>query len=200
MPYNPDDRNPATSEPLDWSEISRRLDKTAQHDLAENSESRSAEILRERARALSTITGQVVRDDKDVRHFLVFHLAGGRYAIDLAQATEILNLQALTALPGAPPYVGGVINLRGSILMLVNLAKLYGLEREGIADLTKVIVIDQGNLKVGLLAESIEGICESSPNDIQPPVVAEAHIVGLIAGEIAILDVERLLGDKRLVG
>ncbi|OYW02490.1 MAG: chemotaxis protein CheW, partial [Acidobacteria bacterium 37-65-4] len=89
---------------------------------------------------------------------LEFSLAYERYALETSMIREVLPLRELTPLPCIPPFILGIINLRGQILAIVDLKRFFNLPANGLSDLNKVIVLRHRRLEVGILADAVMGV------------------------------------------
>lgn len=103
--------------------------------------------------------------------FLTFTLAGEQYAVDVAQVREVLAEMELTRIPRMPEYLKGVINIRGSVVPVVDLRTKFGLpEGERTVD-TSVIVMDvesaAGSITVGCLADSVQEVVDISVDEVE---------------------------------
>lgn len=105
--------------------------------------------------------------------YLSFSLGGEDYALPALRIREIIEYEPITPLPGAPPSVRGVINLRGSVVPVVDLAVAFGLPSTVAAASTCVVVAElevAGEVcPLGLLADAVHRVLELSPADIEPP-------------------------------
>ena len=86
-----------------------------------------------------------------------FALAYEKYAIETAYIREIYPLKEFTPLPCTPPYVFGIINVRGQILSVIDIKKLFNLPDKGLGELNKVIILHLGDMEFGILADKIIG-------------------------------------------
>lgn len=91
------------------------------------------------------------------RRYLVARAAGQRVAIPLEDAREIITVRTLTRLPGAQPWVCGLLNLRGTVLTVADLSLRLG----GSASAGPVVVVEVGERKLGLRVERVEGVQRS---------------------------------------
>lgn len=133
-----------------------------------------------------------------------FQLASERYAVETVHVREVYALRELTPLPCTPPFVPGIINVRGQILAVIDLKQFFALPRQGLSDLNKVIIVHTADMDVGLLADAVSGARSVSLRDIQPalPVQAGGHadyIKGITRESVSILDVPRMLADPRII-
>jgi chemotaxis protein CheZ len=103
-----------------------------------------------------------------VQQYISFHLHTGEYGIPITKVREIINLPDITRIPQSPPYLTGIINLRGSVIPVVDLRKLIFVpesEKGG----TKIIVISSGRITFGLLVDGISGVISIDEAAIEPP-------------------------------
>jgi purine-binding chemotaxis protein CheW len=160
-------------------------------------------ILKERARVLA----QESEQDRRAGEFLdvvEFHLASETYAIEGAFVREVHPLKDLAPLPATPPFVLGIVNLRGQILSVVDLRIFFNLPVIGLGDLNKIIVIRDDRMEFGILADSIIGARSISRAAIQPPIptltgIGVEYLKGITVDGLIILDAQRILGDERII-
>ncbi|MCG9914932.1 MAG: chemotaxis protein CheW [Phenylobacterium sp.] len=108
-----------------------------------------------------------------------------RFAIDIQLVREIRGWTSSTPLPNAPDYVLGVINLRGAVLPVLNLAARLGLPASEARSSSVVIVVDLVGRTVGLLVDAVSDIINVGEGEIQPaPVIGAASSKGLARGMI----------------
>lgn len=140
----------------------------------------------------------------DAQEFVAFHVGSQTYCIDIMAVREIRGWTPATPLPHAPGYVRGVINLRGAVLPVVDLAARLALPIKEPTARHAVIVVQNESQVVGLLVEAVSNIMMVSPDAIQPtPEVASdlsrSFIKGIVAGEnevISVLVIKNLLPDS----
>jgi purine-binding chemotaxis protein CheW len=99
-----------------------------------------------------------------------FVLGGERYALDIQLAREIVEMIPITPIPRAPPYISGVINLRGEITNIMNLNTLLGLPPREIQENQKIIVLvpeaASGN-NVGVIVDEVTSVLQVAESDIE---------------------------------
>jgi purine-binding chemotaxis protein CheW len=101
--------------------------------------------------------------------YLSFEVSGEGYAIDIALTREIRGWTEPSAMPDTPNYELGVINLRGEMLPLIDLAARLGLASPEIHARSVIIVAEVNNMAVGLLVDSVSNIIALSADDMRPP-------------------------------
>jgi purine-binding chemotaxis protein CheW len=114
-------------------------------------------------------------DDKAAsrRQYLTFLLAHEEYAVDVLSVKEIIEYGDVTTVPGTPVHVRGVINLRGSVVPVVDLAVKLGREESPLSRRSCIVIVEtslQGERVVtGVVADAVNQVIEFSPEDIEPP-------------------------------
>ncbi len=162
-------------------------------------EERKKRILRERAAVLAR--KGPVRGEGAFAEVLTFGLGRERYAVGSLHVGEVFPLKERTALPCVPPFVAGIVNLRGQILPLVDLKVLFGLPSE--APGSFVVVLRSETAEMGLLVDPPLEV-RSLPLPLHPPLPTltgprGAYLLGLAEEDLALLDGARLLDDPALV-
>lgn len=101
--------------------------------------------------------------------YLSFEVSGEGYAIDIALTREIRGWTEPSPMPETPNYEIGVINLRGEMLPLIDLASKLGLPSPKIHERSVIIVAEVSDMPVGLLVDSVSNIIAPSQEDIRTP-------------------------------
>ena len=99
---------------------------------------------------------------------VVFKLGGEEYGIEISQVREIIRKRQITPVPRQPRYVEGVLNVRGTIIPVVNLKKRFGLPGDLTSQPHTIIVESSGGL-VGLLVEAVREVIRVPGDHIHPP-------------------------------
>lgn len=115
---------------------------------------------------------------------VVFQLGKEEYAIEVSQVREIINMVDITRMPNAPAFMKGVINLRGQVVAVIDLAERLNVEPTGQPD-RRVIVLELADSKVGMIVDFVSEVLripESSlePNPIVQPDPDAAAVKGVI--------------------
>ena len=100
---------------------------------------------------------------------LTFRLADQEYALDIMSVREIRGWTHATPLPHAPQYMKGVINLRGTVLPVMDLASRLGLPEREQNDRNVIIVVKHEDVMTGLLVDAVSDIVSVTGEDLQPP-------------------------------
>jgi purine-binding chemotaxis protein CheW len=123
-------------------------------------------------------------------HVLVV-VAGEHYALPVDSVSEVAEYGTVAPLPGAPASVLGVRNLRGNVLPVVDLASVFGIERNGAP--SRVAVVEHERLKAGLAVDSVTGV-ERLPDASEEVESRYLRGAALNAGAlIGVVDVPRVL-------
>jgi purine-binding chemotaxis protein CheW len=99
-----------------------------------------------------------------------FVLGGERYALDIQLAREIVEMIPITPIPRAPPYISGVINLRGEITNIMNLNTLLGLPPQEMRENQKIIVLvpdAASGSNVGIIVDEVTSVLQVAETDIE---------------------------------
>lgn len=202
----PDKKTPRTprAQAIDWTDINRRLDHlrlAIEGDWRPQPE-RVQEILRERARALAQPT-HVDSAPQQQLELLEFSLAHERYGIASACVREVYPLTDFTPVPCTPPFVLGIVNVRGEIVSVIDIRKFFGLPTSGITDLNKVIIIHNDAMLFGIVVDSILDVCRIALADLLPAAnisgIGASYLLGVTPERMAVIDVEKLLDDKKII-
>lgn len=132
---------------------------------------------------------------------LTFKLSDQEYSLDIMSVREIRGWTKATPLPHAPSYMRGVINLRGTVLPVMDLAERLGLPPRAHSDRNVIIVVKHEELITGLLVDAVSDIIALKESDLQPPPDATTQgtpttIKSLILNEdrmIRVLDLPNVL-------
>lgn len=143
--------------------------------------------------------------------YLTFVLDSEVFAVDVARVREILEYTAVTKVPKTRNYMRGVINLRGSVVPVVDMRVLFGLPEADTTVNTCIIVMEVAaegsSLIMGALADSVREVMELDPGQIEPaPKVGSRVKTDFISGMgkqgnefIMILDIDRMLPDEATI-
>lgn len=142
------------------------------------------------------------RGESPILQFVGFRLGDEDYAIAITKIQEIILMTPITRLPQAPPYIEGLINLRGSVIPIVNLRKRFGLPPREPDEETRTIVVNVGEKTIGCVVDSVTRVMRINRDQIQPPPpgvgdAANQHLAGLARrddGLLILLDIDKLFG------
>jgi purine-binding chemotaxis protein CheW len=144
-------------------------------------------------------------EDRRMSQYLRFQVAGGTYAVSLLRVKEIIEYRPLTVVPMTPTCVRGVLNLRGSVVPVIDLALRFGLPPAPVGKRTCVVIteasLDGTDAVIGLVADAVSEVLDLARDALSPapafgtPVPVE-YLQGLAQvgdGFVLLLDVDRVL-------
>ena len=113
-------------------------------------------------------------------------------------------MKELTPLPCTPPFVLGIVNVRGRILPVLDLKKFFDLPEKGLTDLHRIILVRGNDLELGLLADVIVGVRSIPADSLQPSLptltgVRSDYLKGVTAERLVVLDLARILADPKII-
>lgn len=190
---------------IDWRKVHARLDeaKRAVERVGSPTAQDARRILRERARALAGESGDEA-PAQDVLQVLEFVVAEEKYAVEAQYVREVHPLRDLTPLPGTPPFVLGIVNIRGIVFSVIDIKKFFDLPGRGLTDLDKVIVVADGGMALGILADRVVGTDSLPAGDLQPSLptlegIRDQYLKGVTGDRMVVLAADRLLSDPKIV-
>lgn len=139
--------------------------------------------------------------------YLSFSLGSEEYAVDILKVQEIRGYDAVTTIVNAPEFIKGVINLRGTIVPVVDMRIKFALGEVTYNEFTVVIVLNlEGGRVVGMVVDGVSEVMTLPPGDIRavPPmgsVVTTEYLTGLASvGErmIILIDIEKLMNSPEM--
>lgn len=159
------------------------------------------------ARKLDSAEATSRRVDSPIIQLVGFRLDNEDYAIAITKIQEIILMKPITRIPQVPHFIEGLINLRGSVIPIVNLRKRFGLPSHHVDDETRTIVVNIHDKTVGCIVDAVTQVMRINRDQIQPPplsvlAIAHQYIAGLARLEdrlLIILDIERLFDEHASV-
>ncbi len=148
---------------------------------------------------------QAVKGAEDaILQWVTFRLDNETYGINVMQVREVLRYTEIAPVPGAPPYVLGIINLRGNVVTVIDTRLRFGLMSTDVTDHTRIIVIETENQVVGILVDAVAEVVYLRQSEIEStPNVGNEETAKFIQGvchkndELLILiDLEKLMTEE----
>jgi purine-binding chemotaxis protein CheW len=151
-----------------------------------------------------------VSDITETRQYLTFKLGNEVFATDVAKVREVLDFTTITEIPRTPDFMSGVINLRGSVVPVVDLRLCLDMSKIEKTRNTCIVVVevvlDSESTVLGVLADSVEEVIDLEPEQIQPPPRLGTHIrTDFIKGMgkrdtqfVMILDIDRVFSAEEM--
>ncbi len=142
--------------------------------------------------------------------YLTFSLAGAEYGIGVLRVREIIEYGGVTRVPSTPPFIRGVINLRGSVVPVVDLASKFRLPESPVTKRTCIVIVETeaGGEKIvlGVLVDAVNQVVDLRPEEIETPPsfgtpVRVDYLQGLgkLGGRfVLLLDTDRVLSSGEL--
>ncbi len=142
----------------------------------------------------------------DDQQFLTFNLAEEFYGVDILKVQEIKGYTNVTKIPNTPDYLKGVLNLRGTIVPIVDLRMKFGMGITEPTSFTVVVVVNVRNRVMGFLVDAVSDVLDLNAKDIQPPPeMGNTVDITFVAGIgnsndhlVTLLDIDRVLTDDEV--
>lgn len=108
-------------------------------------------------------------DDSRILQLVTFRLDNEEFGVDILKVQEINKMIEITRIPNAPPFIEGVINLRGKIIPIVDLRKRLGFDGKSYDKSTRIIVVELDGTVLGFIVDSVSEVLRISANTVEPP-------------------------------
>lgn len=140
-------------------------------------------------------------------HLVGFQVGRETYGVPITSLHEIVRVPEITAVPDAPDYLEGVINLRGKIVSVMDLRKRFGIKQVGLKRGNRILVVEHGGKLAGLIVDSASEVVKLPEEEVEPPPAAFQDgglncVTGLgkFHGRlIVLLDMNKLLAPASLL-
>ena len=119
---------------------------------------------------------------------LTFQIADQEYSLDIMSVREIRGWTRATPLPHAPSYMKGVINLRGTVLPVMDLSQRLGLTTREQTERNVIIVVSNQDVMTGLLVDAVSDIIALTQNDLQPPPEVQNSASSNVVSALTLID------------
>ncbi len=141
-----------------------------------------------------------------LREFLAFKLGPEEYGIDILRVQEIRSYEEPTRIANSPPFIKGVVNLRGVIVPIVDMRLKFNLESANYDSFTVVIVLNIGSRVVGMVVDGVSDVITLTPEQLRPvpgfnSAIQSDHLlaIGSIDKRMLILvDIEKLMTSSEM--
>ncbi|MEO7560315.1 MAG: chemotaxis protein CheW [Nitrosospira sp.] len=191
-------------DPVNFREIEQRLEtaRAAIERIWAPTAEETRRILQARALALAQESMLDETADEDIE-VVEFTLAYEQYAIETRYVRQVAALENLTPLPCTPAFMLGIVNVRGAILPVIDLRKLFELPERGLTDLHRIIVLQSGKILFGILADTVTSVRRILLAHLQPSLptltgVRKNYLKGITPERLVVLDAEKLLMDESI--
>ncbi|MHB8903142.1 MAG: chemotaxis protein CheW [Thermoguttaceae bacterium] len=133
-----------------------------------------------------------------------FHLSQETFGVEITKVREIILMCDITAVPQSPHYVKGLINLRSSVIPVVDLRALFGLTETELTAESRIMVMQVGPRTIGIIVDAVDEVLRISRKDIAPPPptvagLGQEYLTGLVRLEnelLIMLDIDRVLREN----
>ena len=142
----------------------------------------------------------------NLREFLAFKLGAEEYGIDILRVQEIRSYEEPTRIANAPPFVKGVVNLRGVIVPIIDMRLKFNLAQASYDAFTVVIVLNIRSRVVGMVVDAVSDVITLTPEQLRPvpefsSAIASDHILAIGAVEermLILVDIEKLMTSAEM--
>jgi purine-binding chemotaxis protein CheW len=142
--------------------------------------------------------------DDPMLQWVTFRLDGETYGINVMQVQEVLRYTEIAAVPGAPSYVLGIINLRGNVVTVLDTRDRFGLSPAEITEQTRIVIIEAGKHVIGILVDAVAEVVYLRQSEIETaPNVGNEESAKFIQGVchknnqlLILVELAKLLTDE----
>jgi purine-binding chemotaxis protein CheW len=133
-----------------------------------------------------------------------FHLAEEEYGIEITKVQEIILIGEITRMPQTPDYIKGLINLRSTVIPIVDLRLRFGMPPQEATDETRIMVVNVAGKTIGIVVDGVSKVLRISDEQIAPPPPTVAglgkdYLTGLVKLDsrlLIMLDIDKILTEE----
>jgi len=133
-----------------------------------------------------------------------FRLAEEEYGIEITKIREIILMGEITRIPQTPPYVKGLINLRSTVIPVIDLRTRFDLPEGELTDESRIMVLNVGTKTIGIVVDGVSEVLRVARDQIAPPPptvagLGQEYLTGLVKLEerlLILLDIDQILGEE----
>ncbi len=154
----------------------------------------------------STAKNQEVQSSEHVgtMQLVSFHLGDEVYGIEIVKVREIILMGEITRVPQTPPFVKGLINLRSTVIPVIDLRIRFDLKANDFTSESRIMVIDVGGKTIGIIVDAVSEVLRVANDQIAPPPptvagLEQEYLTGLVKLDeqlLMLLDVDKILGKE----
>ena len=133
--------------------------------------------------AENVVDDRISEEDSMKGKYLTFSLEKEEYGIEIRNVRDIVEIQNITVIPELPNYMKGVINLRGTVIPIMDMRLRFCIEEREYNDRTCIIIVNINGMLIGLIVDSVQEVIDISDEDIvPPPSVKSGYTSNFISG------------------
>ena len=141
----------------------------------------------------------------ELTQLVSFMLSEEEYGVEVLRVREIIRMPGITRMPNTPPYVEGIINLRGKVIPIISMRKRFGLPEVEYTSHTRIMVMDVAGGLTGFVVDGVSEVIRIRSGEIQPPPtmvsgnVDQEFIMGVFNHAerlLIIMDVDRMFSQE----
>lgn len=133
-----------------------------------------------------------------------FQLAKELYGIEIRRVREIILITEITNIPQTPHYVKGLINLRSTVIPVIDLRALFGLPESAMTDESRIMVLQASGKTIGIVVDAVSEVLRVKEEQVAPPpptvvVAGKEYLTGLVKRDkqlLILLDIDKILGHE----
>ena len=180
---------------LNWAAARERLLRVQQaiEQTSSHSSERRDQIYRERAALLARPVSH--RDESERKWIMVVRIGAARYGISLPEISEVIGGSTCARVPGAPPEVAGLIQVRGEVRPVLNAGRLLSVPDDDSGDSKIILLLRRGPREIGLQVDEVEDIRTVSEDERKPPFHGAAHARWMTDDLVTVLDTDSMFKE-----
>lgn len=149
---------------------------------------------------------ELKQQDDQVLQWVTFQLDNETYGVNVMAVKEVLKFQDIAPVPGAPDYVMGIINIRGTVISVINTRRRFGLPDREADDNTRIVIIEIGRHVIGIVVDSVAEVVYLRRSEIETaPQVNKDETARFITGVchrddalLILVELDKLLSEEEL--
>jgi purine-binding chemotaxis protein CheW len=145
-------------------------------------------------------------ESTDTIQLVSFRLADETFGVEITKVREIILMCEITHVPQSPPYVKGLINLRNTVIPVVDLRTLFGLSETDLDSESRIMVMHVGSRTIGIIVDAVDEVLRVAQKDVAPPPptvasLGQDYLTGLVRLKdelLILLDVDRIFNSAEM--